>query len=139
MKKLLHLLLVVLIASCTNDDGNSASTSENDVDAARNFLRAALDGEYVKARNYVVQDSTNLQLLSTFEDNYRQHMNREDKRAYREATLRFPEVRKVNDTLSVVTYSNSYKNKVDSLRVIRRNGNWLVDFKYSFMIKDSLP
>jgi hypothetical protein len=132
----LCLLLILFFCSCKNDEAE-AERSENDVDAARNFIRAALDGDYQRARQYMLNDSLNTQLLNTFEDNYRTHMNREDKRGYRESSIRMPDIRRVNDSASVVVYSNSYKNKTDSLKVVREKGQWLVDFKYSFPVKDS--
>jgi hypothetical protein len=138
MKGFLHylLLFVLFFCSCKNDEAESEK-SENDVDAARNFIRAALDGDYERARNYMLNDSLNTQLLNTFQDNYRTHMNREDKAGYRESSIRMPEIRRVNDSASVVVYSNSYKNKSDTLKVVREKGQWLVDFKYSFPVKDS--
>lgn len=139
MRKLLYgCIFLAGLISC-GDDNNEPSASENDVDAARNFIRSALDGNYQKARDYMLQDSLNNQLLSTFDDNYRLHMDREEKRAYRESSIRIADMRKLNDSATVVMYSNSYKNKPDSLKVVRRHGKWLVDFKYSFLIKDSLP
>ncbi|MGV3529449.1 MAG: hypothetical protein ACO1OO_11185 [Flavisolibacter sp.] len=139
MRKLLYgCIFLAGLISC-GDDNNEPSASENDVDAARNFIRSALDGNYQKARDYMLQDSLNNQLLSTFDDNYRLHMDREEKRAYRESSIRIADMRKLNDSATVVMYSNSYKNKPDSLKVVRRDGKWLVDFKYSFLIKDSLP
>lgn len=130
MKKLLTgFLFLSFLGSCKNSE---TATSENDVDAARNFIRSALDGDYAKARSFMLQDSLNNQLLNTYEDNYQKKMSAEDKRGYHEASIRMPDVRKVNDSASVITYSNSYKNKTDSLKVIRINGQWMVDFKYSF-------
>lgn len=131
------MLFAPFLFSCNNQDEQATTTSENDIDAARNFIRSALDGDYKKARDYMIQDSLNTQLLNTFESNYQMHMNREDKRGYREASIRIPDVRKVSDTVSVVQYSNSYKNKLDSLKVVKVNNQWLVDFKYSFPIKDT--
>lgn len=109
------------------------------MDAARNFIRSALDGDYVKAKQYIVPDSLNTQLLNTFGDNYRNHMSRDDKRGYKESSIRIPDTRTINDSTSVIMYSNSYKNKLDSLKVIRIGGKWLVDFKYSFAGKDTTP
>jgi hypothetical protein len=139
MKNWLYILFVLLVVTACNIKPDESTASENDVDAARNFIRSALDGDYVKARQYIVPDSLNNQLLNTFEDNYRNHMSREDKRGYRESSIRLPDTRTINDSTSVIKYSNSYKNKLDSLKVVRFGGKWLVDFKYSFARKDSTP
>ncbi len=127
--------LLLFFASCV--DNNEPAKSENDVDAARNFIRAALDGDYAKARTYMLQDSLNTQLLNTFEDNYRTHMNSEDKRGYRESSIQRMDVRKLSDSVSIVKYSNSYMNKLDSLKVVNVNGTWVIDFKYSFQDKSA--
>lgn len=111
-------------------------TSENEVDAARNFIRSALDGDYDKAKTFMLQDSTNLQYLQVYQDNYMQRMPSDDKRSYRESSINIHDIREVNDSVSVVNYSNSFKKIHDSLMVIRLNGQWLVDFKYSFQDKD---
>ena len=131
MKKFLGfwVLFVSFFYACKNSEN---TTSENDLDAARNFIRAALDGDYSKTRDYMLQDSLNTQLLNAFEDNYQKKMSAEDKLGYHEASIRTPDTRKINDSVSIITYSNSYKNKTDSLKVVRVNGQWLVDFKYSF-------
>lgn len=139
MKRLFVLSFLSLFLFCAcNNNSTEIPTSENDVDAARNFIRSALDGDYAKAKNFMLTDSLNTQLLNTFEDNYQKNMAADDKRGYRESSIRMPDVRKINDSASVVFYSNSYKNTSDSLKVVRVNGQWLVDFKYSFASKDGI-
>jgi hypothetical protein len=85
----------------------------------------------------MVQDSTNTQLLDAYESNYETHMNREDKRGYREASITLYDSRQENDSVTIVNYSNSYKKKRDSLKVVRINNQWLVDLKYSFPQTDT--
>ena len=134
----LSLLFLLFLSACTNESTeNKETTSENDVDAARNFIRAALDGQWKDARRFMLQDSTNTQLLDTYENNYQLHMNREDKRGYREASITFYDTRQMSDSVSIISYSNSYKKQKDSLRVVRRNDAWLVDLKYSFPQTDT--
>lgn len=126
---------IILLSACGNNE--TASSSENDVDAARNFIRAALDGQYTEAQHLIVADSMNLQYLDAFATNYRERMNREDKRGYRESSINIHDIQSVNDSVTIVHYSNSYKQIPESLRVVRRNNNWLVDLKYSFTPADS--
>lgn len=126
---------LLLLAACSSND--SSTTAENDVDAARNFIRAALDGHYKEAQNMIVADSVNQQYLDAFATNYRERMSGEDKRGYREASINIHNIRSVNDSVTVVHYSNSYKQTQDSLKVVRQHNNWLVDLKYSFAAADS--
>ncbi|HYH15988.1 MAG TPA: hypothetical protein VD794_12240 [Flavisolibacter sp.] len=128
------LCLLLLSACGSNDAGQS---SENDVDAARNFIRAALDGQYKDAQSLIVADSVNQQYLDAFATNYRERMSGEDKRGYRESSINIHDIRSINDSVTIVHYSNSYKKTQDSLKVVRQNNNWLVDLKYSFAPADT--
>jgi hypothetical protein len=113
---------------------------ENGLDAASKFIRAALDGDYEKARTFLVNDSTNKQTMDTYENYYINNTPPEDKRAYKTASIRFPnDPRIVNDSVTIIHYSNSFKNQLDSLKVIKTNGQWLIDLNFRFQPKDSIP
>lgn len=134
MKKFLFLsLLLSSIFACSNNDaGDEDGKPENDVDAARMFIREALDGNYKKARNLVLPDTSNVQLLENLERAYLHNNNASEQRGYREASIRIHDTRKINDSTSVVVYSNSFKNKKDSVKTVKVGKEWLVDLKYSF-------
>ena len=87
----------------------------------------------------MIQDSLNMQYLDAFERNYKDRMTREDKKGYKDASINIHNITKVTDSITVVRYSNSYKKKEDSLKVIQNAGRWLVDLRYSFPKTDSLP
>jgi hypothetical protein len=130
-------LLLAVLPSCNNEDRKVTPASENDLDAARNFIRAALDGKWENAKQFLVQDSVNVQLLETTESSYQTKSN-EDKRAYHESSITLYDSRKIGDSITIVNYSNSYMNKKDSLKVVRSNGQWLIDLKYSLLARDSV-
>jgi hypothetical protein len=134
MKKgmLILAVLLPLYWACNNEEETATEKGENDVDAARMFIRSALDGRWKDARRLVVQDSSNIQDLEVAEQIYTKRMNVTEQRGYREAQLRIHDTREVNDSVTIVTYSNTYKNKRDSVKVVRVGGQWLVDLKYSF-------
>ena len=124
--------MIAVAYSCKNNDKNDNSRSENDVDAARNFIRAALDGKWDEAKKYMVEDSVNLQLLETTQQTYNT-ISKDDKRNYRESEIILYETRTIGDSITIVNYSNSFKNEKDSQKVVRKNGQWLVDLKYSLL------
>ena len=127
-------LFLQFFCACNNgEEGKDpVATSENDIDAARNFIRSALDGDYRRARTFIVSDSANNQFLDAAERNYQLRMNGDNKRGYRESSINIHSINQLNDSNSIVHYSNSYKKKEDSLKVVRTNNQWLVDLKYSF-------
>jgi hypothetical protein len=134
MKRLFLFSAILFFYAC-NDSGSAiepGSEAENDLDAARIFIENALDGKWEEAKQFLIQDSTNVQLLSTAEAKYNS-LDREEKRSYREAEPRFHGTRKINDSITIVNYSNSYMNKKDSLKVVLINGQWLIDLKYSLL------
>jgi len=127
-------LFLQFFCSCSNsqDNAGEGSWAESDVDAARTFIRLALDGKYDKARKYMIQDSVNNQYLDLFERNYQLRMDPEDKRGYHESSINIHDIRQLDDSTTVVNYSNSFKKLNDSLKVVRVSDQWLIDLKYSF-------
>jgi hypothetical protein len=133
--------LFLLFFACNSADEASQPASENDVDAARNFINAALKGQYDEARKLIVQDSVNNAWVDLFKRAYQQRMSMADKAGYRDASINIHNVQSLNDSTTIVKYSNSYKKQNDSLKVVRRNGEWLVDLGDSFLspTTDTLP
>jgi len=129
-KLFISFLILQALTACSSDD-KTLSTSDSDVDAASNFIRASLDNNFEEAKNYIVKDSTNTEYLNAVKRN-RAKLTKAENFNYREASIRVYDTRKINDSTSIVSYSNSYKNQKDSVKVVRVNGQWLVDFKYSF-------
>lgn len=130
MRSLSRLFLIGLFAfACKASERES---SDSDVDAARNFIRAALDGKFKDARSYMIQDSVNMNYLEIAERSY-QRSDGFTRNGYRASSINIHEVKEpFSDSISVVIFSNSYKNDHDTLKVIRTNGQWLVDLKYLF-------
>ena len=141
MKRLIQITSLLLLFACNNSDNEpEAIKPENGMDAASKFLRAALDGDYTKAKTLLVKDSTNQQMIDIYEWNYNNRMTPEDKIAYKKASIRFlKETHPVNDSVTIVHFSNSYKDKNDSLKVIKANGQWFIDLNFTFQKNDSIP
>lgn len=127
----LFFTFLILLIACKSDD-KADGRSENDIDAARNFIRAALDGKFDKARTYLLPDSVNINWMDVAERSYRK-TDDDTKRGYRSSSINIHQVSPVNDSTTVVIYSNSFKNDHDTLKVLRKNGEWLVDLKYLFI------
>lgn len=129
--------LLLVFCSCNNSQPAPApAASESDLDAARNFIRAALDGKWSQARQFMINDSTNTVLMDMAENKYNQ-MSGEDQRSYREASIHLFDSRKLGDTATIIHYDNSFQNKKSGLKVVNRNGQWLVDLKYTFFANDT--
>jgi hypothetical protein len=85
----------------------------------------------------MVNDSLNREDLNAIQ-RLNERLSKEEKEKYQEASIRIHQDRKLNDSTRIIYYSNSFKNKQDSLKVIKTNNEWLVDFKFMFHKTDSL-
>lgn len=137
MKRILFVFLFLpFFWACNNNDQQATSRPENDLDAARMFIRDALDGKWDQAKQFLVQDSVNIQLLEAAQHKYNA-LSKDQQRSYREAEPRFYDSRKIGDSITIVNYSNSYMNKKDSLKVVRVKNQWMIDLKYSLLPNSS--
>jgi hypothetical protein len=126
------LFLLFTFVACRNKDNQSAGKSENNIDAARNFIRAALDGKFDDARTYMLDDSINTNFMDVAERSY-QRTSQANKDGYRSSSINIVSVQEpIKDSVTVVIFSNSFKNDPDTLKVIKSNGQWLVDLKYLY-------
>ncbi len=131
---LLLLYSLLLVPACNNNEQRNPEQpgeSENDIDAARNFIQQALYGDFETAQKYMLKDSLNIHELEAIA-RLNSKLSTEEKEHFRTATIRIHETKKIDDSTSVIIYSNSYKNIKDSLKVVKSGGEWLVDFKYIF-------
>ena len=128
MKKLSVLLLMIVLVSCA---GNESYTKAADAqEAAREFIRASLDGNYDKASFYLYKDSArvNEMLLNKWRDDYN-HWTQADKVGHKEASIRVITTEQLNDSSLNYVFSNSYKKDTTTIKVVKANGEWLVDLQ----------
>ncbi len=125
-------LLITLIGLACKQSDRDAEEAENNIDAARKFIRYALDGKFSDAKRYLYQDSVNLNYLEVAERSYRR-ADPETRNNYRSASINIHEVSEpIKDSVTLVIFSNSFKNDHDTLKVLRKEGKWMVDLKYLY-------
>jgi len=120
-----------MLLACNDSEQGKENKSENDLDAARNFLDAALQGNFRQASSYMLQDSTNLGYLDVTERKY-QTLDPLIKDSLKTSSLRFYDTKHFNDSITITVFANSYKNDKDTLKIVRQGSQWFVDLKYLF-------
>lgn len=123
--------LLIAISACNSGD-RKAPESENDIDAARNFIRSALDGRFDLVKNYMLKDSTNLQYIENVAQPLYERAPDSVTQSYKAANINVHNVQRQNDSTTIVIYSNTYKRQQDTLKVVKVEDKWLVDLKYLF-------
>ena len=131
MKKIPYLFLFLLFCfvACNNDDKKEPAESETDVNVITSFIQAALEGNYEKAKTFMVSDSISTERMNNIE---RVNLSAEEKKGLAAASINMHNVNRLNDSVTIVIYSNSFKNNWDTLRAMKLKGKWLVDFNYLF-------
>lgn len=131
MKKLIIILVTFtfLINSCNH----AAEVNKTDpLESGRGFIEASLQGNYVEAKKYILNDSTNNEYFEGLKD-FNSKMNYEERSGLRDANIIIDSTHQVSDSVTIITYSNTYKNVPSKLKMVKHNNEWLVDFKYTFL------
>ncbi len=125
---ILALVIGTTIIACNNTEGYKKA--EDAQDAARQFIRASLDGDYNKAEFYLYKDTSgvNKMLLDKWKTDY-DKWRQEDKVGHKTSNIIVITTEQVNDSTLNYVYSNSYKNDTTTIKIIRKNNEWLVDLK----------
>jgi hypothetical protein len=126
LKTILLYCLLAFLFAC--NAGKTFNMAEDAQDAGRQFIRASLDGDYEKARFYLLNDSVNLLLISKWQQGF-DKMDPGTRQQYREANILPINIRSINDSVTTYTYSNSFRKDTTTVRIVRINGVWLVDLK----------
>ena len=126
---LIMLVVTIFILSACN---NSSKVNKTDpLESGRGFIEASLKGDYVKAKNYLLADSTNMEYFEVLKK-FNNNMSREDRIGYSDANIIIDSSIAKSDSVNIIYYSNSYKNKPSKIKMVKHHNEWLVDFKYTF-------
>jgi len=124
-KMLFHLLSLSIFLSCSQDPARP----ETALDTGRTFIRASLNGDFDQAEALLLKDTVNMQLF----DSYKLFFNRlpqEKKKSYKEASYEINKYLDLDDSTTIINYSNSYMNKPMEIKIVRKDKMWSIDFKY---------
>ncbi|MFT3981813.1 MAG: hypothetical protein QM687_15205 [Ferruginibacter sp.] len=128
MKKILVFFSLCVFMACSPKKDAEPQTA---MDAGRAFIRASLDGDFKAAEPLLLKDAENEQLFESYKRSY-SHLEDAKKQEYKAASYNINKFEDLNDSTTIVNYSNSYMNKPMEIKLVRTGGKWMVDFKYTF-------
>ena len=127
---------VALIISCILLFGGCSSKKElpnTDIEVAKTFVKYVLENDFKEASNLVAKDPVNDDYLKQLEKSQHKKWSKDDAEQYKNADVIIYEVSNVNDSISIINYANSVKvQEKNKIKVIKINGQWMVDLKYTF-------
>lgn len=130
MNKVASLLIIAFTLSACH---HSAEVRKGDpLESGRGFIEASLKGDYDEAEKYILPDSINIEYFKGLKD-FNSKRSREEKEGYRDANILIDSTQQISDSITIISYSNTYKNKPTKLKMVKKNNEWLVDFKYTFL------
>jgi hypothetical protein len=128
-KYLVLFILALVIYSCNSE---KKKTPVTDTEVATAFIRNLLDNNFKEAEQYLLKDEVNNQIFERFKKQYSEK-GKELLDKYKQADIIVNNISYVTDTVCIFNYSNSYSlTDKTILKVVRIDGKWLVDLKYTF-------
>ena len=128
MRRLIFLLACTAFFACSND--SKYPKAENALDAGREFLDGFLKGNTSKARAYMVDDEQNQELLRKGHRKYEQ-LSTEGKQELQKSSLIIGQIEDITENEVIIQYKNSYDRIGRKIKVVNKDGEWLVDLKYT--------
>ena len=120
--------LMILASGCSQPEGHKEP--EDALDAAREFVRAVLDGDYARAEMHLLDEDDKV-LFGRYKQ-FRNARPDSERRQLKSSTIIINGVEALSDSVTVVNYANSQSREPTELRVVKRGGRWLVDFSHTF-------
>ncbi|MEO6537574.1 MAG: hypothetical protein ABIT07_13055 [Ferruginibacter sp.] len=129
MKNSIFLVIALgLFLSCNSNERKHPQTA---LDTGRDFIRASLNGDFKNAELLILKDTQNLQLFESYKTFY-SRLPADKKKNYKEASYNINKYQDVDDSTSIINYSNSFMNKPMEIKLVKINNLWGVDFKYTY-------
>ena len=120
--------LLICLFSCQSSQEKKPVTA---MDTGREFIRASLNGEFDAAEKLILKDSQNVQLFESYKTFY-QRLPQDKKDHYKKASYEINKYLDLDDSTTIINYSNDYMNKPMDIKIVRKNKSWWVDFKYTY-------
>jgi hypothetical protein len=128
---MMKLFIVTLLfcfgfIACKNESKRPATA----VETGREFIRATLDGRLDDAEKLLSKDSLNSRIFNSYKDFYKR-LPADQKTGYKNAAYIINSFKDVNDSVSIINYSNDYMNKPMDIKVVKKNKEWNIDFAFT--------
>jgi len=129
--KTILLLIITMLASCSSEE--NYPPVENSLDAGRQFIDAVYKGNFKRAGMLMLDEPKNKQLLKDrLEDDFHKRSSQDRNELKQSSITILTSEEVVKDSVTIINFINTYDNKPAVLKVIKQNGSWLIDLKYTF-------
>ena len=131
MRSIIIFAFAAFIITTGCEENADYKKPDDPLEAGREFIRFALDGDMHRAKIFILPGAANERLFENIEKKYAAE-SQEEKNNYKDASIIINKSQSLNDSITIINYSNSFKRENSEIKLIKRNGEWWVDFKYTF-------
>ncbi len=132
MLKILLTGVVSLLIFLACEQKDKKRNNAGPLETGRQFIDASLKGNYNEAEKYVLPDSINIEYFNGLVK-FNDRLSPEAKEGYKNANIIINSVENVSDSVTIINYSNTFKNAPSKIKLVKINNEWMVDFKYTFL------
>ncbi|MCX6203546.1 MAG: hypothetical protein NTY43_04540 [Bacteroidetes bacterium] len=127
------LVCMGLLAACNSQP--NVDLADNALDGGRYFIENCMQGDFKKAKNYLVESPQNEAIFDTLSAHY-YLLDKEGRQQLRQASIQINEVSSIDATHSIIDYQNSFDKIPMKMSVIATPKGWKVDLQYSYPQKE---
>jgi len=125
----LFIGFLVLLIACNN--GSTEIKADNALDGGRYFIENCMQGEFEKAKIYLLESPQNQVIFDSLSAHYFL-LDKEGRQQLRQASIQINEIRSIDDTHSSFDYQNSLDKIAQKMMIVSTPDGWKVDLQYSF-------
>jgi len=130
LKKLIILSsLCMALLSCQTK--KQMEIADNPLDGGRYFLEHYLQGDMLKAKQYLLVDVKNQAYFDQYTQDYFA-LDKEGRSQLRQSSIQINEVKSIDSNTSVIYYQFSADTLSRWIKVVNSPNGWKVDLKYSY-------
>ncbi len=119
---------LLFFTACNQQDDDENLTAQN---VASEFAIASCQGDFKKALKHLLNTPDNQKNYTDFQQKFNTQPGN-TREGYKNSSLQnWKEEAIVKDSIYVYTYINSYTQKSNSLKVVKVDKKWKVDFVYT--------
>ena len=126
--KYLYLLLLLFVLACSGQYTPPADAT----DCGRQFIDAIFKGNFKRAGQLILPDAANKNLLEDKLSRDFHNRTSADREELAATSIVINRIEPVSDSVTFINFINSYDKKPAVLKLVKREGQWYADLKYTF-------
>ena len=127
-----NLFFVLLAATFFSGCHEKKAPPGSDIETAHTFIKNIQDNNFSAAEDIILPDQENKASLNKIKKDAGSKSAAELEK-YKNAEIIIDEIEPLNDSVTIVHYAiSSNRSQKNKLKLIKKNGQWLVDLKYTF-------